>query len=157
MTKQAQFSFTADLFMMQTLLRVNLGEPLEQHEYVFPTRCYRQVVEWLLENVSQVGIEPIQGFTVKRGVSEVRVTFPNEDEQDKMHRFFEKFNEKRRQAQGIDSTFPPMPDLYQGDAEPDIHIVGRYTVQIMEAFDGESSTVCVPVGPDREEFAFSCG
>lgn len=157
LSKPAQFSFAADLFMLQTMLKADgLEGASPELEYVFPPNCYRQVVEWLLSEASQLGMEPFHGVRTTRGAAEVRVLFPSEAEQDKMHRFFEMFNAKRKQAQGIDPSFPPMPDVYQGKPKPVDHVVSRYMALIAAAFDGDINVVPIPVGPNGEEFDFCC-
>ena len=157
MSKPAQFSFAADLFMLQAILRFDeTGEKPWQLEYVFPRNCYLQVIDWILDNTNQLGIEPISGVTTKSDSTEVRITFPDEKEQDKMHRFFEMFNQKRKQAQGIDPSFPPMPDIYQGGNKPVIHVIKRYLALIAKAFDGDADVVQIPSGPMGSEFTFHC-
>lgn len=157
LSKPAQFSFAADLFMLQAVLNADgPGRATWQLEYVFPINCYRQVVEWLLSEAPQLGLEPFAGVRTTRGAAEVCVLFPSEAEQDKMHRFFEMFNAKRMQAQGIDPSFPPMPDVYQGESKPVDHVVRRYMALIAAAFDGDTNVVPIPVGPNGEEFAFHC-
>ncbi|UUZ74929.1 hypothetical protein LP414_22700 [Polaromonas sp. P1(28)-13] len=127
LSKAAQFSFAADLFMLQAILRLEeAGDKSWQLEYVFPYNCYVQIIDWILNNADQLGLEPFNGVTTESGPTEVRVTFPNEDEQDKMHQFFQMFNQKRKQAQGVDPSFPPMPDIYQGGEKPVIHVIQRY-------------------------------
>lgn len=157
LSKPAQFSFAADLFMLQALLKADgLGGAAWESEYVFPTNCYRQVVEWLLSEAPQLGLEPFAGVKTTRNATEVRVQFPSEAEQDKMHRFFEMFNAKRVQAQGLDPSFPPMPDVYQGESKPVDHVIRRYMALIAAAFDGDTSVVPIPVGPNGQEFDFHC-
>jgi len=157
LSKPAQFSFAADLFMLQTMLKGDgPGDTTSELEYVFPTNCYRQVVEWLLSEAPQLGLEPFAGVRTTRGATEVRVLFPSGAEQDKMHRFFEMFNAKRKQAQGIDASFPPMPDVYQGESKPVDYVLRRYMALIAAAFDGDTNVVPIPVGPDGEEFDFHC-
>ncbi len=157
LSKPAQFSFAADLFMLQAILR---SEETDNNpkgpEYVFPSSCYRQIVGWLLTGAEEVGLEPFEGVTTQRDSTEVRITFPSRAEEDRMHRFFEMFNQKRRQAQGVDPSFPPMPDIYQGTAKPVRHVIERYLVCIENAFDGDSNVVPVPIGPDGAEFNFQC-
>jgi len=157
LSKSAQFSFAADLFMLQAILRSEeAGNKPSQLEYVFPRNCYLQVVDWLLANINQLGIEPFNGVTTKRNFGEVRVIFPNEVEQDKMHRFFELFNQKRKQAQGVDPSFPPIPDVYQGEKKPVTHVIQRYMALITSAFDGDSDVVPIPSGPRGAEITFRC-
>lgn len=156
--KPAQFSFAADLFMLQTIL---WQEEKRDHSwplvYVFPRSCFVQVIDWLLNNASQIGLEPFEGVTIERDSTKVCVIFPDEDEQDKLHQFFQTFNQKRKQAQGADPSFPPLPDIYQGSDKPVIHVIKRYIVQITQAFDGDSDTVEIPIGPGGAEFTFTCG
>jgi hypothetical protein len=157
MSKPAQFCFAADLFMLQAILRSEeQGGKSWLLEYVFPRNCYLQVIEWILNNASQIGAAPFVGVTSDADSTEVRVTFPNEVEQDKMHKFFEMFNQKRRQAQGVDSSFPPLPDIYQGNSKPVTHVIQRYLVLISEAFDGESNHIEIPIGPNGAELSFRC-
>ena len=157
LNKPAQFSFAADLFMLQAIVKSDkTGDKPWQLEYVFPRNCYIQVVDWILDNADQLGIEPFSGVTTKRTASEVCVTFPNEGEQDKMHRFFEMFNQKRKETHGVDPSFPPMPDIYQGGDKPVSHVIERYFAQINYAFDGESDVVEIPSGPGGAEFTFRC-
>ena len=121
----------------------------------FPWSCYRQVIEWILENGNQVGVSEFENVKyVHESAIHVEIIFPNELEQDKMHKFFEMFNYKRKQAQGVDQHFPPMPDLYQGGSKPDLDSIRRYIYSIEEAFDGDSNLVDIPVGPNREVFKF---
>lgn len=96
------------------------------------------------------------GVQLERDFSEVKVIFPNEDEQDKMHTFFANFNQKRKQAQGQDRSFPPLPDIYQGGSKPILHVIKRYIVLIEEAFDGDSDFVMIPSGPQGDEIEFRC-
>jgi hypothetical protein len=157
LSKSAQFSFAADLFILQAILRSEGNDTKScQLEYVFPLNCFRQVIDWLLDNISQFGIQPFRGVMIKTDVSEVRVTFPDESEQDKMHRFFANFNEKRKQAQGIDSSFPPMPDVYQGESKPVLDVIERYMVFIAYAFGGDTNTVPIPTSHAGEDFLFRC-
>ena len=131
LSKPAQFSFAADLFMLQTILRSEEsdGDNPWQLEYTFPQICFIQIIEWVLDNPEQLGLQPFVGVRIESGVNEVKITFPNEDEQDKMHKFFTMFNQKRKQAQGIDRSFPPMPDIYQGGPKPVVHVIKRYRFQ----------------------------
>jgi len=158
LSKAAQFSFAADLFMLQAILRSeenNGGKPW-QLEYIFPRACFNQIIDWILANPDQLGLEPFAGVRIERNFSEVKVIFPNEDEQDKMHTFFTMFNQKRKQAQGHDRNFPPMPDIYQGGAKPVVHVMKRYMALIGDAFDGDSDVVMIPSGPRGEEIEFRC-
>lgn len=157
LSKSAQFSFAADLFMLQAILRSeDTGTKSCQLEYVFPLNCHRQVIDWLLDNISQFGIQPFKGVMTKTDVNKVRVIFPDESEQDKMHRFFEFFNEKRKQVQGVDPSFPPMPDIYQGEQKPVLAVIERYMAFIADAFDGDINTVPIPTGRAGEDFVFRC-
>lgn len=157
LSKAAQFSFAADLFMLQTMLKADgPGGATSELEYEFPINCYRQVVEWLLSEAPQLGMEPFVGVRTARDAAQVRVLFPSEAEQDKMHRFFDMFNAKRKQAQGTDPSFPPMPDIYQGKSKLDDYVARRYMALIAEAFDGDTNVVAIPVGPNGEEFDFHC-
>lgn len=158
LSKAAQFSFAADLFMLQAILRSeenNGGKPW-QLEYIFPRACFNQIIDWILDNPDQLGLEPFAGVRIERDFSEVKVIFPNEDEQDKMHTFFTMFNQKRKQAQGHDRSFPPMPDIYQGGTKPVLHVIKRYMALIGDAFDGDSDVVMIPSGPQGEEIEFRC-
>lgn len=156
LSKPAQFSFAADLFMLQAIIRSEeTGDKPWQLDYVFPRNCYSQIIEWILDNASQIGLDNFEGVKCETNdPTEVRVTFPNEDEQDKMHQFFQMFNQKRKQAQGFDRDFPPMPDIYQGEGKPVMHSIQRYTQEIREAFDGDSDVVHIPIGPKGAEFAY---
>lgn len=158
LSKPAQFSFAADLFILQAILRSEEGDGDKPRrlEYNFPRICFIQIIEWILDNPEQLGIEPFMGIRIASDVDEVKVTFPNEDEQDKMHEFFTTFNQKRKQAQGLDRSFPPMPDIYQGGPKPVIHVIERYMSLIGDAFDGESDVVMIPSGPRGAEIAFRC-
>lgn len=157
LNKPAQFSFAADLFMLQAILwQEEAGNKSWQLEYVFPRNCYVQVIDWVLDNANQLGLEPFIGVTIDSDATEVRVTFPNKDEQDKMHLFFEMFNQKRKQAQGVDPSFPPMPDIYQGGEKAVIHVIKRYLALITSAFNGDSDVVEIPSGPRGAEFTFRC-
>ena len=158
LSKPAQFSFAADLFMLQAILKAEEGDvenpwPLE---YTFPLACFIQIIEWILDSPEQLGLQPFTGVCIERGVHEVKVTFPNEDEQDKMHKFFTMFNQKRKQAQGHDRSFPPMPDIYQGGPKPVTHVIKRYLSLIKNAFDGDSDFVMIPSGPRGAELVFRC-
>lgn len=157
LSKPAQFSFAADLFMMQALLRSE-GESTEygELEYVFPTSCYRQVIQWMLFSAAEIGLAPFEDVNIKRSASEVVIKFRDKTDEDRMHNFFELFNAKRRQAQGVDRSFPPLPDVYQGGNKPDVDIIRRYTAWIVSAFDGDENTVPIPVGPKHAEFIFHC-
>lgn len=157
LSKPAQFSFAADLFMLQAILRSeDPGRDSGMLEYVFPTSCYRQIMGWLLSGAKEIGLEPFEGVAVLRSSGEVRITFPNPAEEDRMHRFFEMFNRRRMQAQGVDPSFPPMPDIYQGNEKPVQHVIERYLYCIETAFDGDSDVVPIPSGPNGEEFVFKC-
>jgi hypothetical protein len=156
--KPAQFSFAADLFMLQAILKAEEGdvETPGLLEYTFPRACFIQIIEWILDNPEQLGLQPFTGVRIERGVNEVKVTFPNEDEQDKMHKFFTTFNQKRKQALGHDRSFPPMPDIYQGGPKPVAHVIKRYLSLIEDAFDGDSDFVMIPSGPRGAEIVFRC-
>jgi hypothetical protein len=157
MSKPAQFSFTADLFMLQAILRSeDASASPKKPEYTFPSNCYRQVIEWLLAGSSELGLKPFEDVTIDSSPGEVRVTFPSSSEEDRMHRFFEMFNQKRRLAQGVDPNFPPMPDIYQGGKKPVHHVIHRYLACIEHAFDGESNVIPVPIGPNGNDFEFRC-
>jgi hypothetical protein len=158
LSKPAQFSFAADLFMLQAILRSEEGHEHKpwQFEYTFPRSCFNQIIGWILENPEQLGLQPFMGVQLERDFSEVKVIFPNEDEQDKMHTFFANFNQKRKQAQGQDRSFPPLPDIYQGGPKPILHVIKRYIVLIEEAFDGDSDFVMIPSGPQGDEIEFRC-
>lgn len=158
LSKPAQFSFAADLFMLQAILKAEEGEVKNpwQLEYTFPRACFIQIIEWILDNPEQFGLQPFTGVRIERGDHEVKVTFPNEDEQDKMHKFFTMFNQKRKQAQGHDRSFPPMPDIYQGGPKPVTHVIKRYLSLIEDAFDGDSDFVMIPSGPHGAEIVFRC-
>ena len=153
MSKPAQFSFAADLFMLQAIL--NIEDENWQLEYLFPLSCYRQIIEWVLNNGRQVGVSEFEDVNVVHERStHVKIIFPNEQEQDKMHKFFEMFNFKRKQAQGVDKQFPPMPDIYQGSSRPDVYLIRMYISSIEEAFDGDTKIVEIPVGENRKIFKF---
>lgn len=158
MSKPAQFSFAADLFMLQAILKSEDGTANEwQLEYLFPWSCYRQIIEWILNNSTQVGVSEFEGVKfVHESANHVKIIFPNEREQDKMHKFFEMFNFKRKQAQGVDRNFPPMPDIYQGGSKPDVDSINRYIYSIEEAFDGDSNAVDIPSGPNWKVIKFPC-
>jgi hypothetical protein len=158
LSKPAQFSFAADFFMLQAILRAEEGDEDNpwQLGYTFPRVCFSQIIEWILDNPEQLGLQPFVGVRIESGVNEVKITFPNEDEQDKMHKFFTMFNQKRKQAQGIDQSFPPMPDIYQGGPKPVVHVIKRYMALIGAAFDGDSDVVMIPSGPLGAEIAFRC-
>lgn len=157
LSKAAQFSFAADLFMLQAILKSEDGhDDTCQLEYAFPRNCFIQIIDWILDNPEQLGLSPFTDVVIERDVSEVKVTFPNEDEQDKMHTFFTMFNQKRQQAQGVDRSFPPMPDIYQGGPKPVKHVIKRYISLIGDAFDGDTEVVMIPSGPGGAEVAFSC-
>ena len=159
LSKQAQFSFAADLFMLQAILKLEeFGNGPQQLEYTFPRNCFLQVIGWLLDNPAQIGVSEFRDVIHEyTSADEVMVKFPSEREQDKLHQFFESFNQKRRQAQGIDQSFPPLPDIYQGQKTPEAHVIHRYMHQIREAFDGDSRVVEIPIGPNGAEFTFRCG
>jgi hypothetical protein len=124
-------------------------------EYLFTWTCYIQVIEWLLKNgPSVVGTKFVGVQAIHASDTHVRVIFPNDEEQDKMHLFFEKFNLKRKQAQGIDPSFPPMPDIYQGRSTPNIESIKRYMLSIEEAFNGNSNEVKIPIGSDQKIYSF---
>jgi hypothetical protein len=157
LSKAAQFSFAADLFMLQAILRSEGDDDSpDVLEYVFPCSCYRQVIDWLLTDGEPIGLKPFEGVITKRDATEVRITFPSPAEEDRMHRFFAMFNRKRQEAQGVDPSFPPVPDVYQGMSKPIEHVTKRYMVKIEMAFDGEADVVPVPVGPSGAEFEFQC-
>lgn len=148
MSKPAQFSFAADLFMLQAILKSADGKSHDWLlEYLFPWSCYRQIIEWILNNANQIGVSEFQGVVViKESATHVKVVFPNEDEQDKMQKFFEMFNFKRKQVQGLDRSFPPLPDIYQGESKPNIEAIKRYICSIENAFDGDAQVVEIPAG-----------
>ncbi len=148
MSKPAQFSFAADLFMLQAILKSEDGKSKDwQLEYLFPWSCYRQIIEWILNNGTQIGVSEFEGVeAIHESATHVKIVFPNEREQDKMHKFFEMFNFKRKQAQGVDRSFPPMPDIYQGGPKPNVDAIKRYIYSIENAFDGGSQVVEIPSG-----------
>lgn len=160
MSKPAQFSFAADLFMLQAILKSEEGKGKSndwQLEYLFPWSCYRQIIEWILNNGTQVGVSEFENVKcLHESSTHVKIVFPDEIEQDKMHSFFQMFNMKRRQAQGIDPSFPPMPDIYQGHPTPDIDSIKRYIYSIEEAFDGDSVVVNIPTGANWKVHSFRC-
>jgi hypothetical protein len=158
LSKPAQFSFAADLFLLQAILRSEegVGNNPWQLEYIFPRTCFIQIVGWILDYPEKLGLKPFVNVRIESGVNEVKIIFPNEDEQDKMHNFFTMFNQKRKQAQGIDRSFPPMPDIYQGSSKPVVHVIERYMSLIRDAFDGDSDVVMIPIGPRGAEIAFTC-
>jgi hypothetical protein len=84
-----------------------------------------QTIEWVLNNPDQLGLQEFIEVRIERGVREVKVIFPNEEEQDKMHQFFTVFNQKRKQALVFDRSFPPIPDIYQGASRPDINVIKK--------------------------------
>ena len=73
-----------------------------------------------------------------------------------MHKFFTMFNQKRKQAQGLNRNFPPMPGINQGGSKLVVHAIKRYMSLIGEAFDGDSDVVMIPSAPQRAEIAFRC-
>ena len=156
--KPARFSFAADLFMLQAILRSEEGDGDNswQLEYTFPRICFIQIIEWILDNPEQLGLQPFVGVRIESGVNEVKIIFPNEHEQDKMHNYFTMFNQKRKEAQGIDQSFPPMPEIYQGGPKPVVHVIKRYMSLIRDAFDEDSDVVMIPSGPRGAEIAFIC-
>jgi hypothetical protein len=156
MTKPAQFCFAADLFMLQAILKSEEKHDTRwQLEYLFTRGCHLQIIEWLLNNGPQIGVSEFVGVRcINEGPTHVRVVFPNEEEQDKMHEFFEIFNFKRKQAQGIEQDFPPLPDIYQGGRKPDVESIRRYILSIEEAFEGGSTVVEIPSGPNRQVFRY---
>ena len=156
MSKPAQFSFAADLFMLQAMLKSANGKSHDwQLEYLFPWSCYRQIIEWILNNGPQIGVSEFQGVdVVNESSTHVKIVFPNEHEQDKMHKFFEMFNFKRKQAQGLDRSFPPMPDIYQGESKPNFEVIKRYIYSIENAFDGDTQVVEIPAGANWKFYEF---
>lgn len=158
LNKPAQFSFAADLFMLQAILRLEEGYEDKSLliEYTFPRACFYQIIDWILGNPHQIGLLPFEGVLIHHDVNEVKVTFPNEEEQDKMHQFFTIFNQKRKESQGFDKSFPPMPDIYQGGPKPVVHVIERYMALIADAFDGDSDIVLIPSGPHGAEFEYKC-
>ena len=158
LSKPAQFSFAADLFMLQAILMADQGEGGNnwQRQYTFPQYCYKQIIKWILDNPDQIGLDTFTGVLIEQDGNEVKVTFPNEEEQDKMHTFFTMFNEKRKQAQGFDLSFPPMPDIYQGGSKPLVHVIKRYIDVIGDAFSGNSNVVMIPSGARGAEIEFRC-
>lgn len=159
MSKPAQFSFAADLFMLQALLKSEDGTANNkwQLEYLFPWSCYRQIIEWILNNGSQVGVSEFENVKfVHESSTHVKIIFPNEREQDKMHRVFAGINFKRKQAQGVDRNFPPMPDIYEGRSKPNTDSIKRYIYSIENAFDGDSNVVDIPSGPNWQVIKFHC-
>jgi len=148
MSKPAQFSFAADLFMLQAILKSEDEKSSDWLlEYLFPWSCYRQIIEWVLKNGGQIGVSEFEGVkAIHESSTHVKIVFPNEREQDKMHKFFEMFNFKRKQAQGVDRGFPPMPDIYQGSSKPNIDAIKRYIYSIESAFDGDTYMVEIPAG-----------
>lgn len=83
---------------------------------------------------------------IQESATHVKIVLPNERQQDKMHKFFEMFNFKRKQAQGVDRSFPPMPDIYQGGPKPNVDAIKRYIYSIENAFDGDLQVVEIPSG-----------
>ncbi len=158
LSKPAQFSFAADLFMLQAILRSDQDEEGNnwQLQYTFPRACYKQIIEWILDNPDQIGFETFNGVLIEEDGNEVKVTFPNEEEQDKMHTIFTMFNEKRKKAQGFDRSFPPLPDIYQGGPKPLVHVINRYIALIGDAFEGDSNFVMIPSGAQGAEIEFRC-
>lgn len=158
LSKPAQFSFAADLFMLQAILRSEQADGSNDWhlQYTFPQVCYKQIIEWILDNPEQIGLETFREVLIKQDGDQVMVTFPNEEEQDKMHTFFTMFNETRKQAQGFDLSFPPMPDIYQGEPKPLVHVIKRYIALIGDAFAGESDIVMIPSGAQGAEIEFRC-
>ncbi len=158
LNKPAQFSFAADLFMLQAILRLEEGQEDKSSllEYTFPRACFYQIINWILDNPKSIGLKPFEVVNIQEDVNEIRVTFPNEEDQDKMHQFFSIFNQKRKEAQGFDKSFPPMPDIYQGGPKPVVHVIERYMALIADAFDGDSDIVLIPSGPHGTEFEYKC-
>jgi hypothetical protein len=114
---------------------------------VFPWSCYRKIIAWILNNGTQVGISEFEGVKfVHENSTYVKIIFPNEREQEKMHKFFDMFNFKRKQAQGVDRGFSPMPDIHQGGSKPNMDAIKRYIYSIKNAFDGNSHLVEIPAG-----------
>jgi len=66
LSKPAQFSFAADLFMLQAILRSDQDEEGNnwQLQYTFPRACYKQIIEWILDNPDQIGFETFNGVLI---------------------------------------------------------------------------------------------
>jgi hypothetical protein len=158
LSKPAQFSFVADSFMLQAILNSEVIDQAESSKfaYIFSRICFMQTIEWVLNNPDQLGLQEFIGVRIERGVREVKVIFPNEEEQDKMHQFFTVFNQKRKQALVFDRSFPPMPDIYQGASRPNINVIQKYLAQIGEAFEGNLDVVMIPAGSGGNEIPFNC-
>lgn len=144
----AQVCFAADLFFMQATLRLESDPNADWLlNYVFPLACFEQVFNPILQHPEAFGISSFSDVTWSKVPNSeyVKITFPNENEQDRLHSFFSQVNAQRKSVQGMDNSYPPMPDIYQGEPKPHTKTILDYMKSIEDAFNGLADDVRIPV------------
>jgi hypothetical protein len=144
----AQMCLAADYFFMQATLNMeSKDEDGWLLNYQFPEPCFDLVVGHILRNPEDFGLQKFEGvaFSKLPNSTQIRVEFPNETEQDKLHSFFSAVNAQRKAFQGMDASYPPMPDLYQGEPKLRLMIALDYMKSIEDAFNGTDEQVQIPI------------
>ena len=158
LSKSEQFAFASDLFFIQaidnSLSNAGFFRKFTKNKfnlnYKFPSRCYKQIIGWLLNNGPQIGVAHFNATAdFIENTFEYLVKFNNEREQDKMHRFFAMINTKRpntvqNRIVSDGNQFPPMPDLYQGNSEVSQPMLMEYKNALYRVFNDESSEINIP-------------
>ncbi len=144
----AQMCLAADYFFMQATLKLDSEDGAGWLlNYLFPESCFDFVVGPILQKPEAFGLQEFSGVTWSKlpHSPQVKVEFPNEAEQDKLHSFFSAVNAQRKAAQGVDASYPPLPDLYQDEPMPQWMTVLDYMRSIEDAFNGAVEHVRLPI------------
>lgn len=143
----ARFCFTADIFFIQATIHSDDAENVETLlVYEFIEICFLQVIEPILKRPRDFDIEEFRNINVSwlEKSSRYLVSFPNEEEQDKMHRFFENLNFSRKIDHAMNARIPPLPNIYQGKGQVNRKTIEDYFLSVELAFNGESNLVDIP-------------
>ena len=144
----AQLCFAADYFFMQANLKLESKDGAGWLlNYLFPASCFDLVVGPILQRPEGFGLQEFSGVAWSKlpNSTQIKVEFPNEAEQDKLHCFFAAVNSQRKAVYEVDATYPPMPDLYQGDPKLRLMTVLDYMKSIEDAFNGTIKHVRLPI------------
>lgn len=148
----AQMCMVADLFFMQATLGLESNQESDWLlNYIFPQSCFELVVSPILTQPESFGLSRFSDVKCSRlpNSDRVKVEFPNEEEQDRLHSFFTIVNEQRKALQGKDDSYPPMPDIYQGGPKPHNMTILDYLKSIEDSFNGTTNHVRIPVANGR--------
>jgi hypothetical protein len=143
----ARLCFAADIFFIQATIHSDDAKNVETLlVYEFSEICFLQVIDTILKRPKDFDIQEFMDTKVNwlEKSSRYLISFPNEEEQDKMHRFFENLNFSRKINHAMNPKIPPLPNIYQGKGRVSRKTVEDYLLSIERAFNGESKFVDIP-------------